>query len=929
MLGEVALKKLAPLLESGGPDHKGEWPMHCPYHGDRRRSASLNVENELWNCFGCDRSGEARDLISDRKNWVLPTTVNGHHGPGKSSGKPAEEITEAKLDGWHQALLANKGALNDLRRKRGLTLATIKKYQLGWDSDAAKGLGAYTIPIRDFAGEICNVRRYQISPPEGRRKIWSVEGMGTPTLFPVDQLENDAIVVCEGEMDALLTIQKGIPAITRTGTADHWRNEWSQMFRGKRVYICHDMDSKGQVANKKVAGDLRRKADKIVIVNLPYEVTDDHGLDLTDFWLGGGTRADFIELIRNGEEIKTLKSKLTEDEPQVVSVNVMDSFDGSLVETPLAMQVTVTGKRIPSYLALQGGSFNCDQGAGKKCESCTLNGAAGHMAFDIPAESPLILGIINTAEATVNEVLRAAYGIQKCSRWEIIDRKHRTVEEIYVRPSIETTGGGMQDFTHRKVISAASHDLTSNQTVDLIGTIRPNPHNQTNEFQAWSVTKPPNALDSFKLTTAIRKKLEVFQTDNPMEKLTDIADDLAQNITKIYHRDDMHIFMDLTFHSGLEFGFGEEMVPKGWLDAIIIGDTRTGKSEAAGHMLNEYGMGEMISCESATYAGVVGGLDRAGDNRWIVKWGSIPVNDKRVVVLDEVSGLLPEQIAQMSSIRSSGVAEMTKIQNERALARTRLLWLANPRNTRMDDYTFGVNALAPLIGNNEDIARFDMAMGVFSSDVASDLINRARHETSKRRYSQEALHWCLRWAWTRDRDSILYMPNAVTATMAASKRMGNDYVELPPLVQAANVRLKIARVAVAIALRTFSCDDRGRCVVRPVHVHAAEEFLRRVYDNPSFGYGVVSDQRINEQAQTSQGIDDIMQYIVARKGLLRFLRHTPVFDRMALETVMNVSREVSSAITNELWDLKAVVYEDGKIKLEPEVLKKVRMMIHE
>jgi hypothetical protein len=73
----------------------------------------------------------------------------------------------------------------------------------------------------------------------------------------------------------------------------------------------------------------------------------------------------------------------------------------------------------------------------------------------------------------------------------------------------------------------------------------------------------------------------------------------------------------------------------------------------------------------------------------------------------------------MSNIRSSGVAEMTKIQSERAMARTRLLWLANPRDARMDDFTFGVQALKPLIGNNEDIARVDMAMGAFSSEVSS------------------------------------------------------------------------------------------------------------------------------------------------------------------------------------------------------------------
>src|SRR5262245_45478686 len=128
-------------------------------------------------------------------------------------------------------------------------------------------------------------------------------------------------------------------------------------------------------------------------------------------------------------------------------------------------------------------------------------------------------------------------------------------------------------------------------------------------------------------------------------------------------------------------------------------------------MLEWYGMGHMISCETATFAGVMGALDRTDDNRWVVKWGGVPTNDRRAVVLDEATGLSTEQISQMSDIRSSGIAAMEKIRSERTSARTRLLWLANPRSgSDLSDYMYGVQALKDLIGNNEDIARFDLAM---------------------------------------------------------------------------------------------------------------------------------------------------------------------------------------------------------------------------
>jgi hypothetical protein len=79
----------------------------------------------------------------------------------------------------------------------------------------------------------------------------------------------------------------------------------------------------------------------------------------------------------------------------------------------------------------------------------------------------------------------------------------------------------------------------------------------------------------------------------------------------------------------------------------------------------------------------------------------------------------------MSSVRSSGVAELTKIQQERTWARTRIIWMSNPRDGKMSDKTYGVQQIQPLIGNPEDIARFDLAMSVQAGDVAAEEINKS------------------------------------------------------------------------------------------------------------------------------------------------------------------------------------------------------------
>lgn len=925
MITESELKKLAPLLEDQNP--RGvEWAMHCPYHGDGHRSASLNSDKRVWNCQACDRAGPLDVLLRDNKNWDLE---DWDQASGSSKGATEEIITEAKIEGWHVGLLSRQPRLEELMERKGLTVRTLEMYEIGWDPDKY----AYTIPVRDMHGDIRNVRRYQMDAADDRRKIWSVLGMGSPALYPVDQLDAPSILICEGEWDALLAIQMGIPAITRTGAADVWKKEWSHLFAGKRVLLCHDADLKGQVANKRVSNSLLRVVDSVTIVALPYEVTKKDGKDLGDYFLiDGHTKNDFIKLAREAPKTKSLKEQLHPENPEEESrISVGDSFNPQYVEHPLRMEVTITGKRVPSHLVPKRLMMTCDNEAGKRCDSCFLNNIMQHEVV-IEDDSPIILSMVDSPEALIHQMIAGDVGVAKCDRTKFHSVESRTVEEIYVRPSIERNNRRKvedQDFTHRRVYSTVTHNLSANQTVELAGTIRPNPRNSLNEFQAWQVDKPVNTLDSFRMTPELKVALEVFQEkEEILKKLKDIADDMADHVTRIYGRPNLHILADLTMHSALYIPYGVDDTPiRGWLDTLVMGDTRTGKSEVAGRMIELYGMGEMISCESATYAGVVGGLDRIGSGAWIVKWGVIPINDRRAVVLDEVSGLQPEQIAQMSNIRSLGEAEMTKIQSERAMARTRLLWLANPRDASMDDFTYGIGAIKPLIGNPEDIARFDMAMGVYSSDVSAALINKERTVDDKTKYPRESYRALLQWAWTRKPEQVKWRGKCKAEMLAAATRLGDFYSQTPPLLQGANARMKIARIATAIAIRTFSTNASGEEVwVTVEHVLAAERFLNDIYGHEGFGYASVSRQQREDTQLTEINIQNIMEFLDNEEGLMRYLKANPTIDRRNMEAVMNMSSERCGNVIARLWDLRAVKLEGRELKMESPVISALRGM---
>jgi hypothetical protein len=132
---------------------------------------------------------------------------------------------------------------------------------------------------------------------------------------------------------------------------------------------------------------------------------------------------------------------------------------------------------------------------------------------------------------------------------------------------------------------------------------------------------------------------------------------------------------------------------RGWMELLVVGDTRTGKSEAATRLTQFYGAGEVVSCESASFAGILGGLQQFGANKeWAVTWGAIPINDRRLVVLDEISGLSPEDIGAMSSSGRRG--RRTHQDPAGADLREDTADLARePAQRTDDDYTYGVQAI--------------------------------------------------------------------------------------------------------------------------------------------------------------------------------------------------------------------------------------------
>jgi len=333
--------------------------------------------------------------------------------------------------------------------------------------------------------------------------------------------------------------------------------------------------------------------------------------------------------------------------------------------------------------------------------------------------------------------------------------------------------------------------------------------------------------------------------DKIQKKLDDIYNDLENNVTKIYQRRELMITYDLVWHSVLQFEFMGTMLSRGWVECIAIGDTRCGKTKTAERLLRHYRAGEMGAGENTSLAGLIGGMQQIS-RQWSIVWGKFPRNDGRLVVIDEASNLPIKVLPEFATIRSEGIARITKIQTEQTRSRTRAIWISNPRvdqagRTRtINAYDYGVLTIPELIGRQADIARFDLGCVVRSGDVSEDVIFDTDRKRVEHRYNSDACHGLIMWAWSRKPEHVNISRECEQEIILQSKGLARKYHDSIPLVKLEEQPEKLARLSVALATRLFSTSDGNDVVVLPDHVAYVVGVLNRLYTDPGMGYDLYS-----------------------------------------------------------------------------------------
>ena len=852
------------------PNAANEIAVACPFHRDSKPSCSINIDTGMWKCFSCGAGGSMYDFYMEMHGTDFATAK-----AAVDKGDLLPTVPDEEVDEWHEDLLEDKARLKWLKTKRGIGVETVKRFRLGWDGER------FTIPVLDTARRIVNVRRYKPNTPGSNKVISYKAGYGGTRLFGLHNLEKKTVLLFEGEMDTLLANELHLPAIGTTGGAGTWKSTWNKFFSGKNVYIVYDNDEQGKSGAQKVARALGKVASKVYIVTLP--VDEDHE-DFTDYIIKyKNSVADFKQLLKSTPKVGAIEksTSVAPDEPPV-ELHLSQASQNQFYNRHIAMNVIVAGKDLAPYLVPKCVQFTCDGDGGKKCEFCALMGSMGAYKLQVNSLDPILLELIDCPTGTQKSILKQLAGIpNNCKEFEYETTDAYNIEEVYLMPEIDYSTVDTEYVIRRAFF--VGHGIRTNQSYRMVGITIPEPHRQYATHLINSAQPVKDDLTSLDMTDGVVEQLKIFQPDvgqSVSDKMSEIAKDITFNITHIYGREDLVIGVDLVYHSVVSFDFQNKHIIKGWNEMCVVGDTRTGKSETVTTMMRHYKMGEFITGENTSFAGLVGGMQQ-NQKRWSITWGKIPLNDRRLVAVDECGSLSEDTIQRMSGIRSSGVAEITKIQTERTHARTRLIMMGNPRNGKsLNGYAFGVNALRELIGAPEDLARFDFAMACASSDVPLEIIN-AEYHTHKRvkhRYDSESCNLLIRWVWSRTSEQVVFAKGVEEAILKLATAQGREYSNRVPLVEAANQRIKIAKLAIAVAARLFSTDKKGESiVVKKEHVAFIGEYLDRIYKSRTLGYHEFSRQQLQNIKVADDKREEVYKMMQAELDLANiFLTYSHV-----------------------------------------------------
>lgn len=825
------------------PKSNGECVVICPFPHDKgyetRPSAHVNLDKGVFHCKTCSAEGRFKDGGLSEIGFVAEV-YNINYASAVQFMSKFEKHSIYTEDTWSMAQLAlsqNKEPIEHLHH-RGITDETIVRYKLGYTGNGI----VYPVFIN---GLILDKRTYAVHREPGKPKIMSEPG-ASPLLFPFDDWAKDTrpTLLCAGENDTLLARQNGFNAVTSTFGEGSFPDIFLPMFNGKTIYICYDCDEAGHKGAAKTAFKLTEAGAMVYLVDLGLEGTKDDK-DITDFFVHHGYPVSMFQTKLDEAKIYTPEMYAEERERRYPLVNLWDVQRGEYSNQYLSSRVMMMGKfelkhgpftEVPT--AIEYGCRGPVEGSAV-CEDCPLrreNRLQGWWVLDETNLKKVLYMSEVTEEQQAKEIKKIIGIPQKCPGqcWRSV-RERQSVMKVIFAPDVETEDElrGFRMVEQHAYVLSDNNRLEDGQRYRIYFRRVAHPQTQGVVLVVDRVEESDNNINSFVMTPKIVQELSQFQGDP--KDVMNARYELAKRVVAQSAPRVVVDAMNIMYHSALDFSFAGKTM-KGHPEGLIVGESRTGKSETARRLMQFYGLGTLTECKNASTAGFLGGADKSTSGGYRIRWGIIPRNNKGLVIGDELSGMSREVFSTLTGLRSEREAKLVKIVSGVAPAKTRLIWTSNTRvqtdgsSRPIALYPHGVKIVRDLIGSDEDIARFDFIVILPPNETYIPPFSKDELENLDNTPYRNLLYW----VWSRRPEQVKFAEGVEQYVWQIAQEL-NDRFDSDVKIFGPEAHKKLARMAVSIGAMCFSHDGTGNnIVVRKEHVDFAADFVVSLYDNSIF-----------------------------------------------------------------------------------------------
>lgn len=894
----------------GGLDNindSGEAFVKCPFphvdeNGDKyyetNPSAHINTDKGVFHCKVCGTTHSEQSFLAKVEGITYKEALVFL---GELDKHKEDSFTEARKN-----FLNSAGAQ---QRAQDLGIFSVhEKLKLGF---LGEGL-SFPVYIYD---ELLDIRTYR---PEKVPKVVSEKGAKS-LLLPFDLWVKDErpTLLCAGEKDMAISRSNGFNAITFTGGEQAFPKLFKASFRGKYIYIVYDNDQAGQEGARKVAAKLKEAGAIPHVVTGHYEVCTEKGGDIHDFFKKYGKSSQDLQTILDetpefsADEYEVERNKLV---PLItLEQATQGQYHNRLVRANV--QVTITDDsifQVPEYVT----ALKTD--ATDKCS--VPYGTEWEWVLDESTMKDILyLMDSNLKEKDVRSNLRTLMGIPP--KENFISSTTRSRINIFKATITDNMENHKDDekVASEMVCYCIGERLHGGKKYQI--EFKPVPHALQSQKVIAIITKLEEndaALTNFEVNRELKESLKVFQVA-PGQTVSEKMDEIAES-----HRGHAGAeskiqtlqFADLAFHTPLSFKFGKRSV-KGTSDFMMVGESRTGKSEPIKKLMEMYELGMVVSLKTTTEKALVGGSSASPTGGYRTKIGVLPRNHKGLVVLEEFSGGGKEMISKLTEVRSSGRARITRVDGHLDVpASVRMISISNQQtengNTKpLRQYPNGVQILLELVGAAEDITRYDLFLIIDNPEL--DEFVSPLDDFGLESYPEESYRNRVRWIWTRNEDQIeIDRPTAEYIIELSKKLMANYSSHIKFF--GFETWKKLAKLSIACAACVCSMDETGeKLIVKQEHVTWAKDFIVNCYDNDLFKLKeYVQEERMYNAIDVGavsalQGIYD------QHKTLVLQMEMSAGMQRRQMATVSGLDNDKFNQVFNRLIECKFVQLNGEKV----------------